>query len=132
MVSNYTMTLRSVFCIAAIGCAFTAGTADAGTGPRYGRYAPMPTRLVIHRAANFGNNISVNVYVDGALVGNVAYNRKLDVDVPAGQHVVELEQVPRFGGAWQISRQRINFAPGQAVFTVITDDGGKRAVLDRS
>ena len=106
---------------------------DAGTGTRYSRYASTPSRLVIHRAANFGTFISVNVYIDGAYAGNVAFNHDFEVSVPAGSHVVTLEQTPRRGAALQTTEQRIEIAAGgSSVFTLMSADGGTRAVLKRS
>ena len=124
------MKLSHLIAIAAVGCALTAGTLEAGTGSRS---ASASSRLVIHRAANFGMRITLNVYVDGALVGNAVYNRDVDALVPAGVHVVTLEQVPRYGASYLITQQRISFAPGgTSVFTAMTDDGGTRAVLEPS
>ena len=114
--------------IAVIGCAVATPT-EAGTG----RYASEPTRLVIHRSANFGTYMSVNVYIDGVLAGNIAFNKKYDALVPSGHHVVALEQLPRRGAAFIVSEQRVNLAPGgTSVFTVVTTDGGSKAVLQPS
>ena len=115
--------------IALVGCAIAATPLNAGTG----RYASEPSRLVIHRSANFGTYMSINVYIDGVLAGNIPFNKKYDALVPAGHHVVALEQTPRRGAALIISEQRINLAPGGiSVFTVVTTDGGSRAVLQGS
>jgi hypothetical protein len=115
--------------IAVIGCAVGALPLEAGTG----RYASEPTRLVIHRSANFGTYMSINVYIDGVHAGNIAFNKKYDAYVPSGHHVIALEQTPRRGAALIISEQRVNLAPGgTAVFTVVTTDGGAKAVLQGS
>ena len=115
--------------IAAILCALAATPLEAGTG----RYASEPSRLVIHRSANFGTYMSINVYIDGAFAGNIPFNKKYDAFVPAGHHVIALEQTPRRGAAFVTSEQRVNLAPGgTSVFTVITTDGGSKAVLQGS
>lgn len=127
------MTFKKLFVILAAVSLFSVATMDAGTGTRYSRYTSMPSRLLIHRAANFGTFISVNVYIDGVYAGNVAYNHDLDALVPAGSHVVTLEQTPRRGAALQTTQQRIEVAAdGSSIFTLMSADGGTRAVLRRS
>jgi hypothetical protein len=124
------MNIQKAFSIVAIGCLLATGTAVAGTGARYGS---APSRLVIYRAANFGTFVSINVYIDGVLAGNIPYHSNYDALLPPGDHVVALEQTPRRGAAFVISKQRINLAPGgTSVFTAVTTDGGTRAVLDPS
>ena len=115
--------------IAVIACTIAASPLQAGTG----RYASEPSRLVIHRSANFGTYMSINVYIDGVLAGNIPFNKKYDAFVPAGYHVISLEQTPRRGAALIVTDQRINLAPGgTSVFTVMTTDGGSKAVLQGS
>ena len=119
--------------IAALACALSAATLNAGTGTRYTRDSSGPSRLVIYRAANFGTFTSVNVYIDGVLAGNIPFNTKYDAFVPAGHHVVALEQLPRRGAAFVTSEQRIRLTPGgTSVYTVMTTDGGSKAVLEGS
>ena len=112
--------------IAVVGCAIAAAPLEARTN----RYSSEPSRLVIHRSANFGTYMSINVYIDGVLAGHIPFNKKYDALVPSGHHVIALEQTPRRGAAFVVSEQRINLAPGAtSVFTVVTTDGGSKAVL---
>src|SRR4051794_14615728 len=123
------MKLLLALLIGALGCAMAAAPLHAGTG----RYASEPTRLIIHRSANFGTYMSINVYIDGVFAGNIPFNQKYDALVPAGHHVVALEQTPRRGAALLVTEQRVNLAPGgMSVFTVVTTDGGSKAVLHGS
>jgi hypothetical protein len=122
------MKLLRTLAFAAFAC--TTATLSAGTATRW---HDGTAHLVIFRAANFGTNISVNIYMDGTLIGNIPYNHRFDADVPAGRHVIELEQLPRYGGDFETSRQPVRLAPGAtSVFTMVTDNGGKSAVLDPS
>ena len=63
------MKLLLALLIGALGCAIAAAPLHAGTG----RYASEPSRLVIHRSANFGTYMSINVYIDGIFAGNIPH-----------------------------------------------------------
>lgn len=124
------MTLSRYFLLLAIGCVFAfANPGVASARPR----SALPARLIIKRVATFGRNMSINIYIDGNFAGNLGYNRTYESVVPSGVHLVQLDQVPRWGGSYETSEQRIRFTPGEtSFFTAVTDDGGKKAVLIRS
>ena len=88
---------------------------------------------MIKRAPNFGNYTHVNLYIDGRWVDNLSYGETYRGVVPAGDHLIAMQQTPHLNDAYWISHQRIRLAPGRtSVFTAIWRDGGTRIALERS
>ena len=61
------MKLSHALVITAVAGGLAAGSLQAGAGgaPRASSYSGANTRLVIKRAANFGNQSNINLYIDG-------------------------------------------------------------------
>jgi hypothetical protein len=51
-------------------------------------------RLIVNRGANFGNDESVNLLVDGKTVAVLAYNENYDAPLSAGKHVLSIVTEP--------------------------------------
>src|SRR4051812_9658371 len=63
--------------------------------------------LIVNRAANFGENISLSVLVDGKEVGNLGEGQNYDGYLKPGQHVLSATIVPNVGAsaAWTKSME---------------------------
>ena len=51
-------------------------------------------RLIVQRAANFGWNLAVHLWIDGRDVANIVQGRHYDRFVSAGHHVLTVLSVP--------------------------------------
>lgn len=60
-----------------------------------GRKTDEPARLIIHRLPNLGNNVIVDVSLDGAPFASVIYGQTFDGSLPAGHHVLSILATPR-------------------------------------
>jgi hypothetical protein len=117
---------------AVIVCGLAAGSAWAGSGavPRASVYSGTNARLVIKRAANFGNEQHFSLYIDGVRVTNLGWGETYRGLVPAGEHLVTIQQMPHWNDAYPYSQQRIRLMPNRtSVFTAIWRDGGTRIAL---
>lgn len=129
------MKLLQVALIPGIFCAFAASSARAAAGGGSRAWFPSAadTRLVIKRAANFGNDCHFNLYIDGKWVDNLSYGETYRGVVPAGEHLITMKQMPHLNDAYPFSQQRIRLTPGRtSVFTAIWRDGGTRIALEGS
>jgi hypothetical protein len=53
-----------------------------------------PARLIIRRIPNLGNNVIVDLRIDGAPGGSIAYGHTYKTFVPAGRHVLSVLATP--------------------------------------
>jgi hypothetical protein len=85
--------------IVALACFTFAGCQTSNTGAS-GSTASMAApsknagRLVIQRAANFGDRLSLNVSIDGAQVAGLVMGRSYNGTLSPGQHVISLTVSP--------------------------------------
>lgn len=113
----------------------TASQASAST--RKNAAASVPERdsyrvgrLIVQRSANFGNDLFLNLSIDGRQVANIAWNYRYDAWISAGHHVVTVLAVPRSAFRRPSSR-RITIIPGQThIFTGVWESD--RVVLRRA
>ncbi len=126
------MKLSHTLSIAAVVCALAAGPPSAGSGDGSRSHASAPARLVIKRAANFGNEAHFNIYIDGVRVTNLGWGESYDGLVPAGDHLITLKQMPHLNDAYPFSQHRVRLAPGRTtVFTAIWRNGGTFIALEQ-
>jgi hypothetical protein len=145
MTSHFTSTDR-IFLALAIACAVVlSGAASQASGPpprssaarrantadsMLGRDRQMVGRLIVQRSADFGNDLFLNLSIDGRKVANIAWNYRYDALIPAGHHVVTVVAVP-WRGSRRPSSTRVVIEPGQTyIFTGIWESD--RVVLRRS
>jgi hypothetical protein len=121
------LTLTSVLCaVAALafvtGCASTATTTTTAAAP-----SKNAGRLIIERAANFGDRLSLNVSIDGAQVAGLVMGRSYNGTLSAGQHVLMLSVDPNLNGTPPTTK-RLTVQAGQTYsFTAMWS--GQRLVL---
>jgi hypothetical protein len=126
------MKLSYALLITTIACAIAVSTAWAGSDevPKTSSQAEANACLVIRRAANFGNWEHFNIYIDGTRVANLGYGETYRGLVPSGDHLIRIEQMPHWNGAYPYSEERIRVAQGRPnVFTATWTDGGNRISL---
>jgi hypothetical protein len=65
-----------------------------------------PARLIVRRIPNLGNNVIVDLYVDGAPFAAIGYGHTYDGYLPPGSHVLSVRPTPRPkwpGQMWQMT-----------------------------
>ena len=89
--------------IVALACFIFSGCQTSNTGAS-GSTASMAApssknagRLIIQRAANFGDRLSLNVSIDGAQVAALVVGRSYNGTLSSGQHVLSLTVEPNQG-----------------------------------
>ncbi len=127
------MKLPHVLLIAAITCGLAAAPARAGSGQIHRQNSMADSKLVIKRAANFGNQSNISLYINGHRVGTLGYGRTYRGSLPAGLHLITMKQTPHLNDAYPYSQQWIRLHPGEtSTFTAIWRGGGTRIALEGS
>src|SRR5438874_13806436 len=86
--------------------------------------AGNPAQLIIRRIPNLGNNVIVDVYLDGQPFAAIGYGHTFEGPLPTGEHVLSVEAAP--SPTWP-TRQGvvINAQSGQTyAFTALDDNSG--------
>ena len=82
----------------------------------------QPARLIIRRLPTLGNNVVVDLYVDGVPFGSATYGRTLDATLPPGRHVLSVQATP---GPRYITRTNTTLdAQGGGTYTFTAEDNG--------
>jgi hypothetical protein len=63
-------------------------------GFAFGQSASGPASLIIERIANLGNDVYVDLYIDGAWVAAIGYGSSYEGLLPPGRHVVAVLATP--------------------------------------
>lgn len=69
-------------------------------------------RLVVKRSPKLGNNIIVDMMIDGKKAGSLTYGRSFVTTLPAGSHVLSVLPTPRpvYKTRWEMT---LNVEPGK-------------------
>lgn len=127
------MKLSHALLVTAITCGLAAVSARAGSGENRRAHSDADSQLVIKRAANFGNQSNISLYIDGNRVATLGYGRSFKGVVPSGLHLVTMKQTPHLNDAYSYSQQWIRLIPGEtSTFTAIWRGGGIRIALEES
>jgi hypothetical protein len=107
----------------AIACGFAASAnAQAGDASPRAAASADTARLVVNRAADFGTEQSVHLFVDGVEVTDIGYNTNYESALSPGEHVLAISTSPNPYGD-QKTQQRVNAKPGKTyAFTAVWDD----------
>ncbi len=111
----------------AIACSFATGaTTNAGSSnstdfvPTDGPLVRDNARLVVRRAADFGTDIYLKIFVDGIPVTTLARNEGYAAIVRPGGHVLSIATGPSFSDATKSTYRRITMKRGQSyAFTAL-------------
>ena len=90
-------------------------------------FAAQGAQLIVKRAANFGERVSLAVSIDGKEVARLTEGRTYDGSLPAGRHIISATVTPNLVNSpvWQ---KEITVQSGQTYsFTAIWQ--GQRMVL---
>ena len=94
-----------------------AGTINAGAGADF-----SPSALSVFREADFGHDMSLSIYVDGALITSLSRGEGYQATVRPGRHVISVTNTPCPYGKTKLTHRRIDFTPGKSyVFTAVWD-----------
>ena len=75
--------------LALMSCAFSVQPAKAAT-----HHHGSGARLIVQRAANFGNDLVVHLAIDGRDVANIARAHRFEGYVSAGRHTLTISPLP--------------------------------------
>ena len=84
-------------CFTFSGCETSNTGASGSTASMAGPSSKNSGRLIIQRAANFGDRLSLNVSIDGAQVAALVVGRSYNGTLSSGQHVFSLTVEPNQG-----------------------------------
>jgi hypothetical protein len=84
-------------CFIFSGCETSNTGASGSTASMAGPSSKNAGRLIIQRAANFGDRLSLNVSIDGAPVAALVVGRSYNGTLSSGQHVLSLSVEPNQG-----------------------------------
>ncbi len=127
------MKLTRALFVAVIACGLAAASLQAGSGELRRPQSTTHSQVVIKRAANFGNQSNINLFIDGHRVATLGYGQSFKGALPAGLHLVTMMQTPHLNDAYPYSQQWIRLTPGRnSTFTAIWRGGGTRIALEES
>jgi hypothetical protein len=109
-------------------CTFAArSTINAGAGAadyRSGALSHDNARLTVRRIADFGTQISLNVYIDGVQVTMLPLNTGYDALVRPGEHVISVSTSPCVYGKTRYTHRHVRMHRGETyAFTAMWLDG---------
>jgi hypothetical protein len=82
-------------------------------------------QLIIRRIPNLGNNVFVNIYLDGQPIGTIGYGQTYQGSVPTGQHLLSVQAAPR-ARTTAAPPTTLNVRSGETFrFTAMRDDYGR-------
>jgi hypothetical protein len=114
----------------AIACSFMASaTVQAGAMAQDEVMAADNARLVVRRAADFGTDVYLKLFVDGVPVTGLAINEGYEALVRPGRHVLSIATVPSFDDKTKFTYHPVTMMRGQSyVYTALWVEAD-RAVL---
>ena len=71
---------------------------DIFAGSTFTRRGNDPARLIIHRIPNLGNQVIVDLHVDGAPVASIGYGHTYKGFLRPGRHVLSVRATPNGDG----------------------------------
>jgi len=101
------------------GSAFVIGVVSIILLAAASSFAASGGHLIVKRAANFGERVSLSLSVDGKEIARLVSGRSYDGYLTPGRHVISATVVPNlvYSPVWQ---SEINVQPGQTyTFTAI-------------
>ena len=113
--------------VMAIACSFAAGSViRAGTPSSTSPVSPSETtvmnsaRLSVRRAADFGSNIYLILFIDGTHVATLGPNEGYEATVRPGRHVLSVMTTPNPYGKTVFSSNDVTMKRGQTyAFTAV-------------
>ncbi len=120
----------------AIACSFTASTpiqARVARSNSASARSEDDARLVVTRAANFGNFQYLILFVDGVRVADLGLGQSYDAVLPPGQHVLSVNTTPQIYRRTPPTQRRVNLQPGETyAFTAFWKNSYNRAYLEKN
>lgn len=102
-------------CVIAAACSLAAiATSDAGAMARDEAMSSDNSRLIVHRAADFGTEMALKLFIDGIPVTSLAMNEGYEALVRPGQHVLSIRTVPSFDDKTKFTYHTVTMKRGQS------------------
>ena len=125
MNSRHNPTSR-LFLIVVFACAFFVGGTETQA-----RASDKGARLIVQRAANFGNEIAVDLSIDGKRVAYIQRDHRYDGFVSAGRHVLTVLPMPNVDLRRPTSL-RVTVRPGRTYIFTAGWEPDRGVVLGRA
>jgi len=117
----------AVACTLAAGLTVKAGSIDESA------LASENARFVVRRAADFGTDIQLKIFIDGIQVTSLAINEGYEALVRPGPHVLSVATTPSFTDATKTAVRRITMRRGQNyTFTALWVEADKASLENGS
>ena len=91
--------------------------------------ANVPARLIIQRIANLGNDVYVDLYIDGAPVAAIGYGSGYEGLLAPGRHLLSVLPTPspKWPTPWEMT---LDVRSGQTYSFTAMGDGGGHLILE--
>jgi hypothetical protein len=118
----------------AAACIVAAGlTVNAGSYSDESALGRDNARFVVRRAADFGTDIQLKVFIDGIQVTSLAINEGYEALVRPGPHILSVATNPSFTDTTKTAFRRITMKPGQNyTFTALWVEADKASLENGS
>ena len=118
----------------AVACIVAAGlTVNAGSYSDESALGRNNARFVVRRAADFGVDIQLKIFIDGIQVSSLAINEGYEALVRPGPHVLSVATTPSFTDATKTAFRRITMRPGHNyTFTALWVEADKASLENGS
>ena len=85
-------------------------------------------RLIVHRIANLGNRVIVELRIDGGAAVSIGYGHTYEGLLPPGRHILSVRPTPnaRWKTPWQMT---LDVRPSQTYNFTAMGDGSGRLIL---
>jgi hypothetical protein len=107
-------------------CAALLGTGAEAIAARFNS-DPGESRLIIRRLPTIGNNVALQVTIDGRKAGSLIYGHTFEVPISSGQHRLTVRATPRrtFFERWATN---LDVRPGETCAFTAYDEGTRVAL----
>jgi hypothetical protein len=109
-------------------CLIFSGCAGNQGGPGAGPIPANSGHLIVTRVANFGENLSLTLSVDGKDVGSFTEGRSYSGYLPAGQHILTARVDPHQPGV-RPGRKSLTVKAGQTYSYTAAWSGGNLVLV---
>lgn len=124
----YGVLVMALVCAALSGCATTTGTASGSAASAAATPSKNPGLLVINRAANFGTDLTLLVWIDGKQVAQVTDGQNYSGSLSPGQHAISVVAQPNRQGL-KLTQKSVTAVAGKTYTFTAMWQGSKLALM---
>jgi hypothetical protein len=122
---------RSKIFALGIACSLAASaTTQAGAGGPDSAMLNNNSRLVVHRIADFGTLIFLDLFIDGVHVTTLGLNQGYEAVVRPGEHTLTVGTTPSPTGHTKFNHRKVTFRRGETYAFTALWECGDRCILE--